>query len=216
MQVLLGIDLGTTGVKAALFAAEDGHVLSSAFVDYPLMHPQPGWAEQDPADWWQATIVAIRTCLAQAALHGVRPADVRGVGLSGQMHGVVLLDEASVVLRPCIIWADQRSDAQCRWMTERVGASRLIEYVSNPALPGFSAPKALWVRDNEPDIFAHTRTIILPKDYIRFRLTGVRAMEISDAAGTCLLDVKHGTWSHEVLEAIELDLALLPPVVAAD
>ena len=216
MQALLGIDLGTTGVKAALFAAEDGHVLSSAFVDYPLMHPQPGWAEQDPADWWRATIAAIRTCLTQAALHGVQPADVRGVGLSGQMHGVVLLDEASMVLRPCIIWMDQRSDAQCRWMTERVGAKRLIEYVSNPALPGFSAPKALWVRDNEPDIFARTRTIILPKDYIRYRLTGVLAMEISDAAGTCLLDVKHGVWSREVLEAIDLDPALLPPIVAAD
>jgi xylulokinase len=216
MQALLGIDLGTPGVKAALFAADDGHVLSWAFVDYPLMHPQPGWAEQNPAEWWQATITAIRACLAQAALHGVRPADVRGVGLSGQMHGVVLLDEAFEVLRPCIIWADQRSEPQCRWITERVGARQLIAYVSNPALPGFSAPKALWVRDNEPEIFARTRTIILPKDYIRYRLTGVLAMEISDAAGTCLLDVKHGTWSREVLQAIELDPALLPPVVAAD
>lgn len=216
MQTLLGIDLGTTGVKAALFATDDGHVLSSAFFDYPLMHPHPGWAEQNPADWWQASIAAIRTCLAQAALNGVQPADVRGVGLSGQMHGVVLLDEASMVLRPCIIWADQRSEVQCRWMTERVGAERLIEYVSNPALPGFSAPKALWIRDNEPEIFARARTIILPKDYIRYRLTGVLTMEISDAAGTCLLDVKHGRWSREVLEAIEFDPALLPPVVAAD
>src|SRR6266516_3087495 len=216
MQALLGVDLGTTGVKAALFAAEDGHVISWAFVDYPLMHPHPGWAEQDPEDWWQATISAIRSCLAAGVHHGVAPGDVRGVGLSGQMHGVVLLDEESKVLRPCIIWADQRSDVQCRWMTERVGASRLIELVSNPALPGFSAPKALWVRDNEPDIFAQTRTIILPKDYIRFRLTGVLAMEISDAAGTCLLDVRHGSWSREVLEAIGFDPALLPPVVASD
>jgi len=216
MQALLGIDIGTTGVKAALFAANDGHVLSSAFVDYPLFHPQPGWAEQNPEDWWQATLAATRSCLANGAQHGVTPADVRGVGLSGQMHGVVLLDETYKVLRPCIIWADQRSEAQCRWMTEKVGASRLIELVSNPALPGFSAPKALWVRDNEPEIFARTRTIILPKDYIRFRLTGILAMEISDAAGTCLLDVKHGIWSREVLEAIGFDPALLPPVVAAD
>ncbi|TMD62695.1 MAG: xylulokinase [Chloroflexi bacterium] len=162
MHALLGIDLGTTGVKAALFSAEDGHVLSSAFVDYPLMHPQPG------------------------------------------------------VLRPCIIWADQRSEAQCRWMTERVGAARLIELVSNPALPGFSAPKLLWIRDNEPKIFARARTMLLPKDYIRFRLTGKVAMEISDAAGTCLLDVKKGVWSREVLEAIGIDPALLPPVVASD
>src|SRR2546428_7147675 len=216
MQALLGIDLGTTGVKAALFAAGDGHVLSSAFVDYPLFHPHPGWAEQNPEDWWQATLVAIRACLAGGMQQGIKPADVRGLGLSGQMHGVVLLDEMYKVLRPCIIWADQRSDPQCRWMTEKVGASRLIEYVSNPALPGFSAPKALWVRDNEPEIFALTRTIILPKDYIRFRLTGVLAMEISDAAGTCLLDVKHGSWSSEVLEAIGFDPSLLPPVVAAD
>src|SRR5205807_9145721 len=148
--------------------------------------------------------------------HNVQPAEVRGVGLSGQMHGIVLLDAASQVLRPCIIWADQRSDAQCRWMTERVGAARLIELVSNPALPGFSAPKALWVRDNEPEIFARTRTIILPKDYIRYRLTGVMAMEISDAAGTCLLDVKEGTWSQEVLDAIGFVPSLLPPIVASD
>src|SRR6266446_8781385 len=216
MQTLLGIDLGTTGVKAALFAADNGAVLTDAFVDYPLYHPHPGWAEQNPADWWQATLTAIRTCLVQGAAHGAQASNVRGVGLSGQMHGVVLLDAEQRVLRPCIIWADQRSEAQCRWMTERVGASRLIELVSNPALPGFSAPKALWVRDNEPEIFARTRTIILPKDYIRFRLTGILAMEISDAAGTCLLDVKHGIWSREVLEAIGFDPALLPPVVAAD
>src|SRR5438046_9694647 len=118
------------------------------------------------------------------------------------MHGVCLINQDYNVLRAWIIWADQRSDAQCRWMTEKVGASRLIDYVSNPALPGFSAPKALWVRDNEPEIFAQTRTIILPKDYIRFRLTDELEMEISDTAGTCLLDVKHSLWSHEVLHAI--------------
>ena len=216
MYALLGIDLGTTGVKAALFAAGDGRVLSSAFIDYPLMHPQIGWAEQDPADWWQATVTAIRTCLVGGVRQNVQPEDVRGIGLSGQMHGVVLLDDENRVLRPCIIWADQRSDAQCRWITERVGAARLLELVSNPALPGFSAPKLLWIRDNEPEIFAHARKMLLPKDYIRYRLTGKLAIEISDAAGTCLLDVKHGRWSREVLEALEIDPALLPPVVAAD
>src|SRR3989440_11359562 len=215
MDALLGIDLGTTGVKAALFAAADGRVLSWAFIDYPLSHPHPGWAEQNPEEWWQATLSAIRLCLTDGVGEGISPSNVRGVGLSGQMHGVVLLDEQSMVLRPCIIWADQRSEAQCRWMTERVGAERLIDYVSNPALPGFSAPKALWVRDNEPDIFARARTLLLPKDYIRFRLTGKLGLEISDAAGTCLLDVKHGVWSREVLEAIEFDPALLPPVVPA-
>lgn len=216
MDALLGIDLGTTGIKSALFRADDGQVISSAFFEYPLYHPQPGWAEQNPQDWWEATIAAIRACLGTAAHQGVMPADVRGVGLSGQMHGVVLLDEQSMALRPCIIWADQRSEAQCRWMTERVGAVRLIDYVSNPALPGFSAPKALWVRDYEPDIFARARTLLLPKDYIRFLLTGVRAMEISDAAGTCLLDVKRGEWSREVLDAIGFDPSVLPPVVPAD
>jgi xylulokinase len=216
MEALLGIDLGTTGVKAALFAANDGRVLSDGFFEYPLYHPHPGWAEQNPADWWQATVSAISACLQNGAKHGVQPQDVRGIGLSGQMHGVVLLDEAYQVLRPCIIWADQRSDEQSRWMTERVGAAKLIEYVSNPALTGFSAPKLLWIRDKEPDIFARARIMLLPKDYIRFRLTGVLAMEISDAAGTCLLDVKRGVWSQEVLQAIEIDASLLPPVVPAD
>lgn len=216
MQTLLGIDLGTTGVKAALFRADDGAVIADAFVDYPLMHPHPGWAEQDPADWWRATTEAVRACLAGAAQQGVQASDVCGLGLSGQMHGVVLLDEENRVLRPCIIWADQRSEAQCRWITERVGARRLIEYVSNPALTGFSAPKLLWIRDNEPDIFARARMMLLPKDYIRYLLTGVKAMEISDAAGTMLLDVKRGVWSQEVLRALDLDPALFPPVVAAD
>lgn len=214
--VLMGIDLGTTGVKAALFRADDGNVIADAFVDYPLMHPHAGWAEQNPADWWQATITAIKACLNGAAWQGVQASEVCGVGLSGQMHGVVLLDEENRVLRPCIIWADQRSDEQCRWITERVGASRLIEYVSNPALTGFSAPKLLWIRDNEPDIFARARTMLLPKDYIRYLLTGVKAMEISDAAGTMLLNVKQGIWSQPLLNSLDLDLALLPPVVPAD
>src|SRR5947199_1197446 len=216
MHTLLGIDLGTTGVKAALFSAEDGHVLASAFVEYPLMHPQPGWAEQDPADCWNATITAIRNYLVGGVRHNIQPQDVKGIGLSGQMHGVVLLDKSYQVLRPCIIWADQRSDAQCRWMTEQVGATRLIELVSNPALTGFSAPKLLWIRDNEPAVFNRASVMLLPKDYIRYRLTGTIAMEISDAAGTCLLDVKQGEWSREVLNALDLDPSLLPPVVAAD
>ncbi|HLH61217.1 MAG TPA: xylulokinase [Ktedonobacteraceae bacterium] len=212
MRALLGIDLGTTGVKAAAFAAEDGHVLSSAFVEYPLTHPQPGWAEQNPAEWWEATVTAIRACLAQ----GIQAQDVCAVGLSGQMHGVVLLGEQDRVLRPSIIWADQRSAAQSVEITERVGADRLIALVSNPALTGFSAPKILWIREHEPAIFALARRILLPKDYIRYRLTGAQAIEISDAAGTNLLDVQHGTWSTPVLEALELDPALLPPVIPAD
>jgi len=216
MQALLGIDLGTTGIKAALFATSDGRVYGSAFVEYPLFHPQPGAAEQHPADWWQATITAIRVCLQQGEQQGVHPADILGIGLSGQMHGVVLLDEHSQVLRPCIIWADQRSDEQCRWITERVGLAQLIAAVSNPALPGFSAPKALWIRDHEPEIFARARLLLLPKDYLRYRLTGVAAIEISDAAGTCLLNVRQGQWSGEILAALGLDPALFPPIIPAE
>ncbi len=214
-DVLLGLDLGTSGLKAALFDVADGRAIASATRGYPLSHPQPGWAEQNPADWWEATIVAIQACLAAGAEVGVVPAQVRGLGISGQMHGAVLLDDAGRPLRPCIIWADQRSQAQCDWITQQVGQERLIDLVSNPALTGFTAPKVLWVRDNEPEIWSRVRRILLPKDYLRWRLTGVEAMEISDAAGTCLLDVTHGRWSEELLRIIGLDSALLPPVVGA-
>ena len=216
METLLGIDLGTTGVKVALFEAATGQVQASAFADYPLIHPQVGWAEQDPAAWWSSSLQAIKACLSGAELRGVRAASIRGIGLSGQMHGVVLLDAEGQVLRPCIIWADQRSEPECRWVTERVGATRLIDLVSNPALPGFSLPKLLWIRAHEPEIFARARTMFLPKDYLRYRLTGQSGMEISDAAGTCLLDVRDGTWSTELLELLGLDPELLPPVIPAD
>jgi xylulokinase len=216
METLLGIDLGTTGVKVALFDAANGQVTASAFASYPLVHPQVGWAEQDPADWWSSSVQAIKDCLAAAEGNGIRPTSLRGIGLSGQMHGVVLVDAERQVLRPCIIWADQRSEPECRWITERVGAARLIDLVSNPALPGFSLPKLIWVRDHEPEVFARARTMFLPKDYLRYRLTGESGMEISDAAGTCLLDVRTGTWSTELLGVLGLDLALLPPVIPAD
>ncbi|HEU5367171.1 MAG TPA: FGGY family carbohydrate kinase, partial [Ktedonobacterales bacterium] len=198
MDTLLGLDIGTTGAKASLFAADDGHALANAFVDYPLHHPAPGWAEQDPKDWWRAACAAIQACLAQAKARGIAPEDVRALGLSGQMHGLVLLDEQDQVVRPCIIWSDQRSAAECDWITETVGAARLIDLTSNPALTGFTAPKALWVRAHEPALFARAAHILLPKDYIRYRLTGVMAMEITDAAGTLFLDVRQGVWSTEL------------------
>jgi xylulokinase len=215
-DTLLGIDLGTTGVKAVLFNAENGEALSSAFCSYPLLHPRPGWAEQQPEDWWSATVQAMKTCVSGGRALGISAASVRGIGLSGQMHGVVLLDEHARVLRPAIIWADQRSEEECRQITEQVGASRLIELVSNPALTGFSLPKLIWIRNHEPGLFALGRTLLLPKDYIRYRLTGVLGMEISDAAGTCLLDVVHGRWSEELLALLDLDPGLLPPVIASD
>jgi xylulokinase len=216
MDTLLGIDLGTTGVKVALFEAGAGEVITSAFADYPLTHPHVGWAEQDPATWWDRTVDAVKKCLADASLCGVEKETLKGIGLSGQMHGIVLLDAAGMVVRPCIIWADQRSDEECRWITERVGEDRLIDLVSNPALPGFSLPKLIWVRNHEPQLFARARKLLLPKDYLRYRLTGVLGMEISDAAGTCMLDVGRGSWSGELLERVSIDPELLPPVIPAD
>ena len=191
MPYLLGLDIGTTGTRA-LLVDEAGRVVASAVSEYPLYTPQPQWAEQDPADWWQATCEATRAALARA---GVSGGEVGGVGLSGQMHGVVLLDEQDEVLRPSIIWCDQRSQPQCDWITEQVGAERLIELTCNPALTGFSAPKLLWIRDHEPQTYEQGRKFLLPKDYIRFKLTGEYASEVSDASGTTLFDVRQRRWS---------------------
>ena len=213
MSLLMGIDLGTSGVKVVLFDAANGQALASATETYPLAHPQPGWAEQNPDDWWHGTISAIRRCLADAEAIGHHATDLQGLGISGQMHGAVLLDAHMQPVRPCIIWADQRTQAECDAMTQRIGAARLIALVSNPALPGFTAPKLLWVRKHEPEIWAQVRHVLLPKDYLRWRLTGALGMEISDAAGTCLFDVTHGIWSAEVLAALDLDADLFPPIV---
>jgi xylulokinase len=212
-DTLLGIDIGTTGAKALLCRASDGAVLATGFAHYPLSHPRPGWAEQDPADWWDACGAAVQACLGLAAEQGMaRPESVRALGLSGQMHGAVLLDDAGAVVRPCIIWADQRSGAECDEIHARVGLERLVEITGNPALTGFTAAKVLWVRNHEPDVFARARMLLLPKDYIRWRLTGEAAIERSDAAGTNLLDVRTGEWAPEVLAALDLPAALLPPV----
>jgi len=173
----------------------------------PMRMLKPGWAEQDPEDWWQATILAVRGALKQAHLQG---SDIAALGLSGQMHGVVCLDKANVVLRPALLWCDQRSQTQCDWITAKVGAERLIKLASNPALTGFSAPKLLWVRDNEPATYDRTTRFLLPKDYVRFRLTGEFATEVSDASGTLLFDVTHRRWSKELLEALHIDPQLLP------
>jgi xylulokinase len=214
-DALLGIDVGTTGIKALICRAEDGAVLATGFAGYPLHHPHPGWAEQDPADWWRACGTAVRDCVVAGAAIGVQPERVRAVGLSGQMHGAVLLDERQEILRPCIIWADQRSGAECDEIHERVGKRRLIELTGNPALTGFTAAKALWVRNHEPEVFARARLLLLPKDYIRLLMTGAAAIERSDAAGTNLLDVRTGDWSPEVLAALNLPLDLVPPVRAS-
>jgi xylulokinase len=207
MSYVMGIDVGTTGTRA-IVVRPDGHVVGAATGDHePMKMARPGWAEQDPEDWWKATLRATRAALTAAGLQG---ADISAVGLSGQMHGVVLLDKAHAVLRPSLIWCDQRSQAQCDWITKQVGPERLIQLVSNPALTGFSAPKILWVRDNEPKTFERAAHFLLPKDYVRFRLTGEFATDVSDASGTLLFDVTNRKWSHDALAALELDSKLLP------
>lgn len=206
MAYLLGLDVGTTGCKAALFDV-GGETVAAHTEEYPLYHPHPGWAEQEPEEWWRGVVGAIRGVLGGS---GVAPREIAGLGLSGQMHGAVLLDEDLRPVRRAIIWSDGRTTEQCREITERIGAERLIALAGNPALEGFTAPKVLWVREHEPESFARARTLLLPKDYIRARLTGEIGMEISDAAGTLLLDVRHAVWSEELLRRLDLPASLLP------
>jgi xylulokinase len=201
MPVLVGLDVGTTGVKA-LAISETGGVSAVAEEGYELSMPQPGWAEQDPEDWWQASETAIARLGAEAA----------GIGLSGQMHGLVCLDGRDRVLRPAILWNDQRTAAECAEIEERVGLERLIELTGNRALTGFTAPKLLWLRRHEPETYARIRHVLLPKDYVRLRLTGEHAIDAADASGTLLFDVAHRRWSAEVLDALELPAEWLPEV----
>ena len=209
MSYMMGIDVGTSGTRAVI-VRPDGHVVGAATGDHePMRMEKPGWAEQAPENWWQATIVAVRAALAEAGLKG---SDITAIGMSGQMHGVVLLDKDCAVLRPSLIWCDQRSQAQCDWITSRVGAERLIQLVSNPALTGWSAPKLLWIRDHEPKVYERAAHCLLPKDFVRFRLTGEFASEVSDASGTLLFDVTHRRWSAEMLSALEIDPKLFPRV----
>ena len=176
--------------------------------DYPLSAPRPLWSEQSPEDWWQGAAASIRQALAAAGITGDQ---VACVGLSGQMHGLVLLDAAGEVLRPAILWNDQRTAEQCAWITERVGGlSRLLELTGNPALPGFTAPKLVWVRENEPEVYAQIAHILLPKDYVRYRLTGEFAIDMADASGTLLLDVARRRWSQEMQTALDIPTGWLP------
>ena len=196
--VLVGLDVGTTGVKGVAISP-DGTVLAKAEEEYPLSTPQPGWAEQDPGDWWRAT---------ERALAALPPA--AAIGLSGQMHGLVALDGRNDVLRPAILWNDQRTAVECAEIEERVGLERLIGLTGNRALPGFTAPKLLWLRRHEPEIYDRVEHVLLPKDYVRLRLTGDRATDAADASGTLLFDVARRRWSDEVLGALELPRAWLP------
>ena len=207
MTYLLGIDVGTGGTRA-IVVNETGRIVGSATDEHvPFASPKIGWAEQDPRDWWRASCGAVRGALTKAGIGGDA---ITAVGFSGQMHGSVLLDDRGEVVRPALIWCDQRTDAQCRDITETVGAERLIQLTSNPALTGFTLPKLLWVRDNEPDAWDRVKSVMLPKDYVRFRLTGDRATDVADASGTLLFDVGGRRWSKEMLEEFELPATLLP------
>ncbi len=203
---LLGIDVGTSGTKT-LLVDEGGQVLASATCEYPLSTPRPGWAEQDPGHWWEAARATIRTVLERA---GVSGASVKGVGLSGQMHGSVFLDGTNRVLRPALLWCDQRTVAQCEWITRTVGAERVVELTSNPVLTGFTAPKIIWLRDHEPETYARVRKVLLPKDYIRLMLTGAYATEVSDASGTAMFHVRERRWATELLDAIDVPRDWMP------
>jgi xylulokinase len=213
LSVYLGIDIGTSGTKT-LAVRRDGTILASSTVEYPLYSEHPGWSEQEPEDWWQATIAGVQQVLAQG---GFAAADVAGVGLSGQMHGSVFLNKDHNVIRRALLWNDQRTAAECDEIESRAGGrDKLIELVANPALTGFTAPKILWLRNHEPENYEKLAQILLPKDYIRFRLTGEFAAEVSDASGTLLLDVANRNWSSQLLDKLEIDAALLPPVYESE
>jgi xylulokinase len=200
-EALVGLDVGTTGVKA-LAITPSGEVVASAEEGYALSTPRPDWSEQDPEDWWRASESALSQLGVEAPV----------VGLSGQMHGLVCLDDRDRVLRPAILWNDQRTGVECAEIEESVGVERLISLTGNRALPGFTAPKLLWLRRHEPDVYGRIRRIVLPKDYVRLRLTGVWAIDAADASGTLLFDVANRRWSDEVLDALELPREWLPPV----
>jgi xylulokinase len=213
MSVFLGIDVGTSGTKT-LAMREDGAILAKHTVEYPLYTPKPGWSEQNPEDWWQATVQSVQAVLKKG---GIAPAEVKGIGLSGQMHGSVFLDADKNVIRPALLWNDQRTQAECEEIESRAGGrSALIDMVSNPALTGFTAPKILWLRNNEPANYEKTKQVLLPKDYVRYRLTGEFATEVSDASGTLLLDVKKRAWCQPLLDKLEIDNSLLPEVFESE
>lgn len=207
MKSILGMDVGTGGSRV-LVLTEDGRVIASATVEHaPFASPRTGWAEQEPDDWWRASRQAIREALSAS---NVEPSSICAIGLSGQMHGAVLVDDAGAVVRPAIIWCDQRTEAECRWLTDTIGAARLLELTSNPALTNFTLTKLLWVRTHEPDAWRRVRRVLLPKDFVRLRLSGEYATDVADASGTLMLDVAHRRWSQEIVEAAGLDVSMLP------
>ncbi len=209
MELLLGIDIGTTGLKALLIDKK-GRVVGSSREEYPLSTPKPGWAEQPAQDWWKATIKAVKRLTSSMN----NPTDIVAVGLSGQMHGLVPLDTSDTPLRPAILWCDQRPIKECEIIESKLGA-RLVKTVSNPALTGFTLPKILWLKRNEPSLYKKMSYFLLPKDYVRFKLTGERAMDISDAAGTVMLNVAKGNWATDMIGELGIKKSILPRIVGS-
>jgi xylulokinase len=208
MAFVLGIDVSTTATKAVLID-ESGAVLGTGVAEYGYEVPQPLWSEQDPALWWDGAVAAIGSVLAST---GVPGSEVAAIGLTGQMHGLVLLDAADRVLRPAILWNDQRTAHACDEIRETIGADRLIRITGNDALTGFTAPKLVWVRDHEPDVWSRVAHVLLPKDFVRLHLTGQHAIDVADGAGTILFDLAARTWSREIVQALRIDPAWLPAV----
>lgn len=206
---VLGIDIGTGGCRTLVIGLSDGKVTAAADASYPLSTPAPGWSEQDPADWWQACCQSIASAMQRA---NIEPSHIACVGLTGQMHGLVVLDKHHEVLRPAMLWNDGRTEAECADMDQRIGRERLIQITGKPALTSFTAPKLLWLRAHEPAVWSRITQVMLPKDEIRRRLTGVCAIDVTDASGTSMLDVSTRNWSHEVLTHLDLDPSWFPDV----
>lgn len=206
MPYLIGVDIGTSGTKTILID-ETGVVHARATQEYPLYSPKPLWSEQDPVDWWSATCGTVKQVLRDS---GIDASEVSGVGLSGQMHGSVFLDEGDAVVRPALLWNDQRTSAECDWITETIGRDTVVDLISNPVLTGFTAGKIVWLRNHEPEAYASVRKVLLPKDYIRLRLTGEYATEVSDASGTALFNVRKRAWCEEMLDGVGIPRDWMP------
>ncbi len=206
-KYLIGLDIGTSGAKC-IIVDDEGKVVASSTQEYPLYTPKPGWAEQDPKDWWDACVRGLKVILPKS---GVNPADIAGVSYSGQMHGLVALDAANEVIRPAILWCDQRTQAQCDWITEKAGGLKgLLTYTNNQMLTGYTGGKILWLKEEEPDNFAKMKLFVCPKDYIRYKMTGTLGIDMSDASGTGFFDVRNRKWSDGLIELAGLDKAIFP------
>ena len=210
MKYLIGLDVGTSGAKCIMID-ETGKVIASSTQEYPLSTPRPGWAEQNPEDWWQGVVKGLQVILKKA---NVDPSDILGLSYSGQMHGLVALDEDNQVIRPAILWCDQRTQKQCDWITEKAGGlEKLLTYTNNRMLTGYTGGKILWLRDEEPDNFAKMKVFVCPKDYIRYRMTGEIMIDVSDASGTGFFDTKNRVWSDALIEIAGLDKSIFPKAV---